>query len=129
MNATTLGNELRNAVGVKHFHAKSSYRVRPSGLRSRRACIRIPLTRHHKQVRLSRVKPDPDDRGTVQWGPLEMLPKREPPHSPHLRKGNVLGLYREWCKLTNSGTQFVYEIALFWYHIVCFKKLCTPSIC
>ena len=39
---------------TEHFHANSSYnRLRQSGIRSRRACIRIPLTRLHKQARLN----------------------------------------------------------------------------
>ena len=52
VNATTLRNELRNAVGVNISTQTVRNRLRQSGLRSRRACIRIPLTRLHKQARL-----------------------------------------------------------------------------
>ena len=53
VNATTLRNELRNAVGVNISTQTVRNRLRQSGLRSRRACIRIPLTRLHKQARLN----------------------------------------------------------------------------
>ena len=52
VDATTLRNELRNAVGVNIF-TQTVNRLRQSGFRSRRACIRIPLTRLHKQARLN----------------------------------------------------------------------------
>ena len=53
VNATTLRNELRNAVGVNISTQKVHNSLQRSGLRSRRECIRIPLTRLHKQVRLN----------------------------------------------------------------------------
>ena len=49
----TLQNESRNAVVVNISTQKVHNSVQPSGLRSRRECIRIPLTRLHKQVRLN----------------------------------------------------------------------------
>ena len=52
VNATTLQNEFRNAVGVNISTQMHRNRLRQSGLRSRRACICIPLTRLHKQARL-----------------------------------------------------------------------------
>ena len=52
-NATTLLNELRNAVGV-NISTHTGHNIHgQSGLRSRRECIRIPLTRLHKQARLN----------------------------------------------------------------------------
>ena len=53
VNATTLRNELRNAVGFNISTQKVHNSLQRSGLRSRRACVRIPLTRLHKQVRLN----------------------------------------------------------------------------
>ena len=53
VNATTLRNELRNAVGVNISTQTVRNRLRQSGLRSRRGCIRIPLTRLHKQACLN----------------------------------------------------------------------------
>ena len=53
VNATTLRNELRNAVGVNIYTQTVLNRLRQSGLRSRRASIRIPLTRLHKHARLN----------------------------------------------------------------------------
>ena len=50
--ATTLRNELRTAVGVNISTQTVHNSLRQSGLRSRRACIRIPLPRLHKQARL-----------------------------------------------------------------------------
>ena len=52
VNATTLRNEFRNAVDVNISTQTVRNRLRQCGLRSRRACIRIPLTRLHKQARL-----------------------------------------------------------------------------
>ena len=52
VNATTLRNEFRNAVGANISTQTVRNRLRQSGLRSRRACIRIPLTRLHKQAHL-----------------------------------------------------------------------------
>ena len=52
LNATTLRNELRNDVGVNISTQTVRNRLQQSGLRSRRACIRIPLTRLHQQARL-----------------------------------------------------------------------------
>ena len=52
VNATTLRNEFRNAVGVNISTQTVRNRLRQSDLRSRKACIRIPLTRLHKQARL-----------------------------------------------------------------------------
>ena len=52
VNATTLGNEFRNAVDVNVSVQTFRNHIQQSGLRSRRACIRIPLTRFHKQARL-----------------------------------------------------------------------------
>ena len=42
VNATTLRNEFRNVVGVNISTQTVRNRLRQSGLRSRRACIRIP---------------------------------------------------------------------------------------
>ena len=53
MKATTLRNELRTAVGVNISTQTVYNSLRQSGLRSRRACIRIPLPRLHKQARLN----------------------------------------------------------------------------
>ena len=55
VNATTLRNELRNDVVVNINISTQTVRNRlqPSGIQSRRACIRIPLTRLHKQARLN----------------------------------------------------------------------------
>ena len=51
-NATTLQNELRNAVGV-NISTHTGHNIHGQrGLRSRRECIRIPLTRRHKQAEL-----------------------------------------------------------------------------
>ena len=44
VNASTLRNELRNAVGVNISTQKVHNSLQRSGLRSRRECIRIPLT-------------------------------------------------------------------------------------
>ena len=52
VNATTLRNEFRNAVGINISMQTVRNRVRQSGLRSRRACIRIPLPQLHKQARV-----------------------------------------------------------------------------
>ena len=53
VNATTLRNELGNAVGVTIYTQTVHNSLRQGGIRSRRECIRIPLTRLHKQVRLN----------------------------------------------------------------------------
>ena len=53
VNETILRNELRNGVGVSVSMPTVRSRLRQSGLRSRRACIRIPLTLLHKQARLN----------------------------------------------------------------------------
>ena len=53
VNVTTLRNELRTAVGINISTQTVHNSLRQSGLRSRRACIRIPLTRLHKQTRLN----------------------------------------------------------------------------
>ena len=53
VNATTLRNELRNAVGVNISTQRVHNSIQQSSIRSRRACIRIPLTPLHKQVRLN----------------------------------------------------------------------------
>ena len=53
VKATTLRNALKNAVGVNIPTQIVCNRLRQSGLRSRRACIRIPVTRLHKQARLN----------------------------------------------------------------------------
>ena len=50
---STLRNELRNAVGVNISTQTVHNSLRQSCLRSRRECIRIPLTRHHEHVRLN----------------------------------------------------------------------------
>ena len=50
VNATTLRNALRNAVRVNISTQTVHKSLRQSGFRSRRACIRIPLTRLHKQA-------------------------------------------------------------------------------
>ena len=53
VNAITLLNELRNADGVNISTQTVHNSLWQSGLRSRRACIHISLTRHHKQTRLN----------------------------------------------------------------------------
>ena len=53
MNASTLRNELRNAVAVNISTQTVRNRLRQSDLRSRRACNRIPLIRLNKQTRLN----------------------------------------------------------------------------
>ena len=53
VNATSLRNELRTAVGVNISTQTVHNSLRQSGFRSRRACIRIPLPRLHKQARLN----------------------------------------------------------------------------
>ena len=53
VKATTLRNELRTAVGVNISTQTAHNSLRQSGLRSRRACIHIPLPRLHKQARLN----------------------------------------------------------------------------
>ena len=53
LDATTLRNELRNDVGVNISTQTVPNSVRQSDLRSMRACIRIPLTRLHKQAHLN----------------------------------------------------------------------------
>ena len=56
VNAATLRNELGNAVGVNISTQTVHNSLRQSGNRSRRECIRIPLTRLHKQARLKRAQ-------------------------------------------------------------------------
>ena len=52
-NATSLRNELRNAVGV-NISTQTVHNIHgQSGLRSRREFIRIPLTRLHRQARVN----------------------------------------------------------------------------
>ena len=51
MRLLYLRNELRDAVGVNI--STQTVRLRQSGLQSRTPCIRIPLTRLHKQARLN----------------------------------------------------------------------------
>ena len=53
VNATTLRNELRNAVGVNISAQTVHNSLQHSCIRSRRACVRIHLTRLHKQARLN----------------------------------------------------------------------------
>ena len=53
VNATTLRNESRNSVGVNISTQTVHISLQQSGLRSRKECIRTPLTRLHKQVRLN----------------------------------------------------------------------------
>ena len=53
VNATTLRNELRNVVRVNISTQTVHNSLRQSGLRSRTQCIRIPLTRLHKQAHLN----------------------------------------------------------------------------
>ena len=53
VNATTLRNESRNAVGVNISTQTVHISLQQSGLRSRKECIRTPLTRLHKQARLN----------------------------------------------------------------------------
>ena len=52
VKATTLRNEFGDAVGVNISTQTIRNSLRQSGLRSRKACIRISLTRLHKQSRL-----------------------------------------------------------------------------
>ena len=51
VNATTVRNDLRNAVGVNISTQTVHNSLQESGLRPRRECIRILLTRPHKQAR------------------------------------------------------------------------------
>ena len=53
VNAIALRNGLRNAVVVNIYTQTVRTCLRQSRLRSRRACICIPLTRLHKQSRLN----------------------------------------------------------------------------
>ena len=53
VNATTLLNELRNAVGVNISTQTVHNSLQQSDLRPRREFIRIPLTRLHKQAPLN----------------------------------------------------------------------------
>ena len=52
VNATTRRNEFRNAVGVNISTQIVHNRLHQGGVRSRKACIRSPLPRLHKQARL-----------------------------------------------------------------------------
>ena len=52
VKATTLRYNFRNAIGVNISTQTFRNRLRQSGLRSRKACVRIPMTRLHKQARL-----------------------------------------------------------------------------
>ena len=56
VNATTLRNELRNTLGFNISTQTVHNRLRQSGLRSMRLCIRIPLTQLHQQARLDWVQ-------------------------------------------------------------------------
>ena len=67
VNATTLRNELRNAVGVNISTVLNC--LPQSGLQSRRACIRIPLTRLYQQVRLDWAQDDVNFTGN-DWNPV-----------------------------------------------------------
>ena len=53
VNANTLRNELRNAVAINISTQTAHNRLRQSGIRFRRACICIALTRLHKQPHLN----------------------------------------------------------------------------
>ena len=61
VNATTLRNEFRNAVGVNISTQTVHNSLHQSGLRSRKECIRTPLTRLHKHARLNWA------HGHVNW--------------------------------------------------------------
>lgn len=61
VTATTLRNDLRNATVVNISKQTIRNRLREAGLRSRRACIRIPLTQRHRRDRLDWA------RGHVNW--------------------------------------------------------------
>ena len=81
VNATTLRNELRNAVGVNISTQTLHNSLQQSGLRSRRACIRIPFTRPHKQARLNWT------RDHVNWTDNDWILYSSP-----MSKGTVLTL-------------------------------------
>lgn len=51
--ATQLRSDLINATGVNVSTQSVRNRLHENGLRSQRACIRIPLTRNHRQARLN----------------------------------------------------------------------------
>ena len=69
VNATTLRNEFGDAVGVNISIQTVRNRLRQSGLRSRKACIRISLTRFHKHVRPNRAQ-DHSNFIDNDWDPV-----------------------------------------------------------
>ena len=69
VNATTQRNELMNVVGVNISTQTVRNCLRQSDLRSRRACIRIPLTRFHKQASLN-WEQDHVNWGDNDWDPV-----------------------------------------------------------
>ena len=52
LNARTLSHELRTAAGVNVSDQTIRNRLRSRNLRPRRPAVRIPLTRHHRRLRL-----------------------------------------------------------------------------
>ena len=69
VNATTLRNEFGNAVGINISTQTVRNRLQQSGLRSRKACIHISLTRLHKQARLDRAQ-DHSNFTDNDWDPV-----------------------------------------------------------
>ena len=69
VNATTLRNESRNAVGVNISTQTVRISLQQSGLRSRKECIRTPLTRLLKQARLNWTR-DHANWTDNDWDPI-----------------------------------------------------------
>ena len=67
-------------------------------------------------------------RGTKQWGPPGNAAEKRA-SAPCSREKAQLGLYREWYNLSVSGTQFMYEIALFCIILFLSRNGAHPSTC
>ena len=67
--ATALRNDLLNATGVNISTQTVRNRLHEGGLRSRRACIRIPLTQRHRQDRLNWARAHVNWR-VADWAPV-----------------------------------------------------------
>jgi hypothetical protein len=67
--ATALRNDLLNVTGVKISTQTVCNHLHEGGLRSWRACIRIPLTQQHRQDRLNRFRAHVNRR-VVDWAPV-----------------------------------------------------------
>ena len=77
VNATTLRNKVGNAADVNISTQTVRNRLRQSGLRSRKACIRIFLTRLHKQARLDRAQDHSNLNSLITIGILYSSPMSE----------------------------------------------------